>query len=128
MKEFKEKLIGNAQMKVENSDTAISVGSGSLPVLGTPIMIALMEKATCKACESLLESGETTVGTQINIVHKRPSAVGEIITAQAVLEQVSDRRLTFSLTAKNGNGDEIGKGTIERFLVNDEEFMKRVNR
>ncbi len=126
MKEFEHELKGEAMILVNSAYTAIAARSGSLEVLGTPFMIALMEKATCSACESLLDEGETTVGTAINITHDKASGLGELIKATATLKAVEGRKLTFDVIATDSKEDIIGKGTITRFVVNGERFMSKV--
>lgn len=126
MKEFEHELKGEAMILVNSAYTAIAARSGSLEVLGTPYMIALMEKATCSACESLLDEGETTVGTAINITHDKASRLGELIKATATLKAVDGRKLTFDVIATDSKEDIIGKGTITRFVVNGERFMSKV--
>lgn len=126
MKEFKHELKGEAMILVNSAYTAIAARSGSLEVLGTPYMIALMEKATCSACESLLDEGETTVGTAINVTHDKASGLGELIKASATLKAVDGRKLTFDVIATDSKEDIIGKGTITRFVVNGERFMSKV--
>lgn len=126
MKEFEHELKGEAMILVNSVYTAIAARSGSLEVLGTPFMIALMEKATCSACESLLDEGETTVGTAINITHDKASGLGELIKASATLKAVDGRKLTFDVIATDSKEDIIGKGTITRFVVNGERFMSKV--
>lgn len=126
MKEFEHELKGEAMILVNSAYTAIAARSGSLGVLGTPYMIALMEKATCSACESLLDEGETTVGTAINITHDKASGLGELIKASATLKAVEGRKLTFDVIATDSKEDIIGKGTITRFVVNGERFMSKV--
>lgn len=126
MKEFEHELKGEAMILVNSAYTAIAARSGSLEVFGTPFMIALMEKATCSACESLLDEGETTVGTAINITHDKASGLGELIKASATLKAVDGRKLTFDVIATDSKEDIIGKGTITRFVVNGERFMSKV--
>lgn len=126
MKEFEHELKGEAMILVNSAYTAIAARSGSLEVLGTPYMIALMEKATCSACESLLDEGETTVGTAINITHDKASGLGELIKATATLKTVDGRKLNFDVIATDSKEDIIGKGTITRFVVNGERFMSKV--
>lgn len=111
---------------VNSTNTAIAAQSGSLQVFGTPFMIALMEKATCNAVADLLEDGETTVGTNIDISHSKASGLGEVITATAILSEIDGRKLTFDVVAKEADGSVIGRGVIERFVVNSEKFMKKV--
>lgn len=127
MKNFTEKLKATVTTKVSDNNTAKAVKSGSLDVFATPMMVALMEEATCLAVAPLLDEGETTVGTSINVSHDKASGIGREITASATLESVDGRKLTFSVCATDDSNDVIGKGTIERFVVLEEKFMARVN-
>ncbi len=127
MKEFRGEFKGEALTVVNQTNTASAVGSGSLPVFATPMMLALMEQATCEACIDLLDDGETTVGTKVEITHDKASGLSTAITAYATLDEVDGRRLVFSVCAKDENGNVIGKGKIERFVVLCDKFMKRVN-
>lgn len=106
--------------------TAEAAGSGSLPVLGTPFLIALMEKATCNAVFDFLEEDETTVGTSIEISHSKASGIGTVVCAKAVITACSGRKIVFEVTAKDSDGEIIGNGKIERFVVNKDRFMQRV--
>lgn len=126
MKQFTKPLQAQAMVLVNSENTAISAQSGTLEVLGTPFMIALMEKATCTACESLLDEGETTVGISVNISHDKASGIGTLVSAQATLCEVDGRKLTFEVIAKDDKQSIIGKGTIERFVVNSERFMSKM--
>ena len=83
---MKEIIIGSsaeATTIVNPTNTAITAGSGTLPVLGTPFMIALMEKATCNAVFDFLEEDETTVGTGVNISHSKASGIGTVISSKS---------------------------------------------
>ena len=98
MKEFHGEYNGEALATVNSTNTAAAVGSGSLPVFATPMMLALMEEATCEAASAILDDGETTVGIKVEITHDKASAMG------ATFRQVQSlRRLTadvlFSLSA-----------------------------
>lgn len=126
MKEIITGASAEAITIVNSTNTAIAAGSGSLPVFGTPYMIALMEKATCDAVCDILEDNESTVGTKINISHSRASGTGDVITAKAVLTSADGRKLTFDVTASDDKNNIIGSGTIERFIVNSGKFMKKV--
>lgn len=125
MKTVQHDVQGEAITIVNTTNTAIAAESGSMPVFGSPFMIALMEKATCEAAAELLEDGETTVGTAMNIIHCKASVIGDIITACAHLTETDGRKLIFDVTAKDGQGQQIGSGTIERFVVNAEKFLRK---
>lgn len=126
MKEIQLNAEASVSLEVTDDNTAVAAGSGSLRVLGTPFMIALMEKATCNAVHEFLEFGETTVGTCISVSHDKASGVGEIVTAFAKITAAEGRRITFSVYAENESGDVIGKGVIERFVVKSEKFLSKV--
>lgn len=126
MKEIQLNAEASLSLEVTDDNTAVAAGSGSLRVLGTPFMIALMEKATCNAVHEFLEFGETTVGTCISVSHDKASGVGEIVTAFAKITAAEGRKITFSVYAENESGDVIGKGVIERFVVKSEKFLSKV--
>lgn len=110
---------------VTENDTAEIVGSGTLPVFATPMMVALMENAAMKAAEQLLQEGESTVGSELNIKHLRPTAIGEEVSATATLIAQEGRKLTFTVVATDKNGT-IGEGTHIRYIVNIEKFMSKL--
>lgn len=126
MKEIQLNAEASVSLEVTDDNTAVAAGSGSLRVLGTPFMIALMEKATCNAVHEFLEFGETTVGTCISVSHDKASGVGEIVTAFAKITAAEGRKITFSVYAENESGDVISKGVIERFVVKSEKFLSKV--
>lgn len=126
MKEFISGLKGEACVTVSSENTAKAVKSGCLDVFATPMLLALLEEATCICCAPMLDEGETTVGIKVCVSHDKASKIGEVISAQAVLESAEGRKLIFTVSAKDSKGDIIGKGTIERFVVTEEKFMKRV--
>jgi predicted thioesterase len=113
--------------KVDESNTALAVGSGNLPVFATPMMIALMEKAACAVLSDALSDGETSVGTMINAAHLAASPIGATITATATITAVFGRKIIFQVTASDNKG-EIGNGTHERFVVDSERFLERAEK
>lgn len=115
---------GKAEVKVDDTNTAVTMGSGSLKVFATPAMIALIEKAACKALEGQLDDGQTTVGTKLDVAHIAATPVGMNVTAEAVLTEIDNRRLVFEVVARDEK-DIIGKGSPERFIVNAEKFTAK---
>ena len=122
---MKEGLSFTAKMRVTPEVTAEYIGSGDLAVLATPAMCALMENATMMAVASHLDEGQTTVGTMLNIEHLRATKVGKEITATAVLTEINGRELKFNIAARDEVGM-IGEGTHNRFIVNREKFMSKL--
>jgi len=119
--------IGTASVIVNDSKTAHAVGSGSLNVFATPMMIALMEKAACECLAEGLEAGETSVGTEINVSHTAASPIGAEIIATAIIEYIFGRRLEFTVVASDGER-EIGSGKHTRMIVDAEKFMGRIQK
>lgn len=111
---------------VTPKNTADTVGSGDLPVYATPSMAALMEKAAKTAASGLLGEGETTVGSELNIKHLRPSVTGATVTATATLTAQEGRKLSFDVEASDEKGV-IGSGNHIRYIVNIEKFMAKAN-
>ena len=118
-------LTHTSTLTVEERHLAARVGSGDLEVLATPVMMSLMENAAMEAVKDALDEGATTVGGFISASHLKPTALGRTITATAVLESVEGRKLTFRVTAQDGDGL-IGEGTHIRFVVDRRKFMSKL--
>jgi fluoroacetyl-CoA thioesterase len=110
--------------EVSDADTATALGSGDVPVLATPRLVAWMEAATVAATLPFLETGQTSVGTAVRIDHLRATAVGGTVevTAQP-LGDAARRRLTFSVSAVDGSGHTIAAGEIDRAIVERARFL-----
>ena len=121
-----ENKIFTLHKTVTEADTAACVGSGSLPVLATPVLIAWMEAAACSCCGELLEEGTTSVGTEMNMRHTAASPAGMKVTVTAELTAVEGRMLSFRVMAEDAAGP-IGEGTHTRAIVRSERFMEKTN-
>ena len=124
MKEINTGITGKSQLKVSEKELAVNVGSGSLEVFATPVMVMLMEKAACDCVAEYMENDETTVGTELNVKHVSASPVNSDITAEAELTEVNGREFTFTVKAYD-NAGLIGEGTHKRFLVFGEKFTAK---
>ena len=120
-------LTGSASVAASTANSAATMKSGSLAVFATPAMCALMEEAACAAVNAKLEAGSGTVGISLNITHDRATKLGDTVTATATLTAVDGRKLTFEVQAEDSKGV-IGKGSHERFVINNEKFMAKVNK
>ncbi|MGJ9421103.1 thioesterase family protein [Aeromicrobium sp. CF3.5] len=109
---------------VSPTDTARAVGSGDLDVLGTPVLLAWCEAATCAALD--LAPDQTSVGTRVEIAHVAASAIGAEVSATAEVEHLDERRARFTVTAIDGSGTEVARGIIERAIVDRERFLSRL--
>lgn len=122
-------LSATSTFTVTEADTALAVGSGSLPVLGTPRLLAWCENVTCAAIEPALSAGATSVGTRIALEHSGASPVGQQVEVTASASYVDGRLHRFTVAARNlspGAGKVVGTGEITRVVVDAERFMSRV--
>ncbi len=110
---------------VTDADTAEALGSGDLPVLGTPRLLAWLEAATCAAVEGRLD-GATSVGTRVGLEHLAASAVGETVRVTATLTHRDGRLLRFAAEATDGRGRLVGQGEVTRVAVDPERFLARL--
>jgi fluoroacetyl-CoA thioesterase len=117
---------GGIREVVTDADTAVALGSGGLPVLATPRLLAWCEAATCRALDGRLPAGSSSVGTSVRLEHLAPSAVGEQLTVVALVATVDGRRIGFDVEATDAAGTVVGRGTVERVVVDDERFLARL--
>jgi predicted thioesterase len=124
---FAPGLTARVELTVTDTDTALAVGSGDVPVLGTPRVLALAEAATVAATATRLPSGSTTVGTRVELEHRAATPVGRTVAARAELVKVDGRRLTFEVIVTDGN-EVVATGRVERALVDRQRFVERAVR
>jgi fluoroacetyl-CoA thioesterase len=120
-------LRAEVRIVVAESDTASAIGSGDVPVLATPRLLALAEAATVAAVQEHLDPGTTSVGTRVVLEHTAASPIGAEVTAIAQLTEVDQRRLVFNVEAVEGDKT-IGAARVERFIVDREKFLGRLAR
>jgi len=122
-----ETLIGTTHavtITVGDSDLAMHVGSGDLPVLATPRMAALMEQAAAELIADALGEGITSVGTQLSITHTAPTLPGASVTAEATLTATDGRTFTYTVRAFDAVGT-VGEGTHTRVSVKADRFLEK---
>jgi predicted thioesterase len=117
-------LTGEARRRVEATDTATALGSGSEAVFATPAMVALMEEAAVAAVARHLGVEETTVGVQLEVRHVAATPVGMEVWSSATLIDVEGRHLTFEVAAYD-EVEQIGTGTHRRAVVDRARFLAR---
>jgi fluoroacetyl-CoA thioesterase len=117
---------GEALLTVTDADTATSLRSGEVTVLGTPRVVALCEEATLNALAGHLADGDTSVGARVELSHLAPVAVGTQVRAVATLERTEGRRLVFSVSVSDACGL-VAAGRITRIVVNKTAFLERVH-
>jgi fluoroacetyl-CoA thioesterase len=117
-------LVGVAKLEVTDDDTAVAMHSGDVAVLATPRVVALAEEAACAAMVGHLVKGTTTVGMRIQLDHLSPSAIGSHVRAEATLETVEGRRLTFKVSVEDERGL-IAAGKVTRVVVEVDRFLEK---
>jgi fluoroacetyl-CoA thioesterase len=111
---------------VTASDTAEALGSGSLPVLATPRLLAWCEAVTCAAIDPTLAAGTTSVGTRAELEHRAASGVGTDVTVNAAASYVDGRLHRFTVVAHHQDGKVVATGEITRLVVDAAKFLGRL--
>lgn len=117
-------LVGTAETMVTLSQTAQALGSGLLPVYGTPSLVALLEQAAVNALVPHLATGMTSVGLRVHVQHMAPTPVGMAVRATATLVAVDGRRLSFHVSAYD-DVEQVADGSHERVIVDEARFVAR---
>jgi predicted thioesterase len=117
-------LTARVELTVTDADTAQAMGSGDVPVLGTPRVLALAEAATVAATATRMATGMTTVGVRVELDHRAATPVGRTVVAQARLAKVDGRRLLFEVSVTDG-AQVVAEGRVERLLVDRQRFVAR---
>ncbi|GIG64616.1 thioesterase family protein [Phytomonospora endophytica] len=112
------------ELIVTEADTAQALGSGDVPVLGTPRVVALAEAACVAVTVGRLAPGRTTVGTRVDLAHLAPTPVGGRVWATARVVSAEERRLVFSVRVSDGVAV-VAEGTVERVVVDRERFVRK---
>lgn len=125
-------LVAALTFTVTDDDTAAALGSGSLPVLGTPRLLAWCEAATCTAIEPALTAGATSVGTRVALEHLGASAVGQRLAVEATAAYADGRLHRFTVSARHLGPDGppgklVGSGEVTRVIVDAERFVARLD-
>lgn len=102
--------------------TALALGSGDVPVLATPALLALVERAAVLATAGRMAGGQTSVGASVSLEHLAATPVDAAVTATATLESVEGRRLTFGFEVRDPGGL-VARGTHLRVVVDLQRFV-----
>ena len=117
---------GQKETIVTKQNTAAGIGSGSLEVFSTPIMILLMEESCFMSISAKLDEGFTTVGISVDVKHLSATPLGMKVEIKSELIKIDGRALTFKVEAYDEKGL-IGEGIHERFIVNNEKFQAKTD-
>jgi len=120
------------EFAVTEADTAAALGSGDLPVLGTPRLLAWCEAATCAVLMPGLPPGRTSVGTRVRLDHVRATPVGAVVRVTATTAYVDGRLVRFEVVAEQLGAAPaqdvtvVGHGEITRVVVDGDRFLSRL--
>lgn len=113
---------------VGDADTAVALGSGDLPVLGTPRLLAWAEEATCAALAADVPAGRTSVGTRVQLEHVGASPVGAEVRVTATVAYVDGRLVRFEVVAEHTADEKVvGHGEVTRVVVDRDRFLARLS-
>ncbi|HVC14982.1 MAG TPA: hotdog domain-containing protein [Acidimicrobiales bacterium] len=121
-------LSASVALTVTAADTAMSLGSGDVPVLATPRLVALCEEASFRALDGLLGPGRTSVASRVQFDHLVPVPVGSVVKAEATLEKVEGRRLVFTVSVALAAHDRaalVAAGRLTRVVVQRSAFLAK---
>ncbi len=113
-------------MTVTDRDTAVALRSGDVDVLANSRVVGLAEEAAVQAVQGELADGTTTVGFRVQLDHLAPIVVGATVRAEARLESVEGRRLTFRVTVSDSHGL-VAAGRLTRVVVDRERFLEKAS-
>jgi fluoroacetyl-CoA thioesterase len=119
-------LAAAVELVVSEGDTALALRTGDVPVLATPRVVTLAEEASVMAIEGELAEGSTSVGYRVQLDHLAPTAVGGKVRAEATLESIEGRRLTFRVSVNDGHGL-VAAGRITRVIVERSRFIEKAS-
>lgn len=115
------------RLNVDEEHTAASIGSGDVPVLGTPMVLTLAEGACVDAICNDLPPGQTSVGSWAEVEHLSPVPVGSEVTAEATLRGHHGTRLEFVVLIRS-HDEVVAKVRHRRVLVDRDRFMKKLDK
>ena len=114
------------EMKVDETKSAVSAGSGTLLVFGTPFVAALMEQTAEESVRPYLEHGQATVGTKLVLNHTAATPMNRTVSCESELVAIDRRRLVFRVIVCDEAG-QVADAEHERFIVDEEKFMAKAN-
>ena len=125
LEELKVGMTNKFEKTVSEDDTAKQLGSGTIEVFSTPMMVAMMECAAKDVVQPFLEEGFSTVGISLNIKHMAATKINKKVWAIAELVEIDRKRLVFKIDAFDED-KKIGEGTHERFIIQNSKFIEKL--
>jgi fluoroacetyl-CoA thioesterase len=126
MKAIPNGVQGEYVHRVESAHLANRFKDSILPpVFSTPYLILIMENAALNAVRQYLETGESAVGTRVDVRHLVATPVGRQVVGHAEVTGTEGRKIFFRVWAMDGE-EEIGTGTHERTVVDVSRIVARM--
>ena len=122
--EFTPGLSARVELTVTEADTAQYLGSGDVPVLATPRVLALAEAATVAATARQMPGGVTTVGVRAEVEHRAATPIGRRVHAVATLAKVDGRKLLFEVVVREGEAV-VAEVRVERMILDRQRFIAK---
>lgn len=125
MADFRLGATRQDSITVGDEEAITFLGPAGPRVLATPRMIGFMERTCRDLALPMLDPGHDTVGTHVNVYHRKAAPMGATVVFHAELTAVHKRRLQFSVKALMGEII-IGEGTHERAIIEVRQFGEKV--
>lgn len=115
-------------IEVTSALTAVAYGSGDVPVLATPAVLALAEGACVAAVADHLDAGQTSVGTVVELEHTRATPVGGTVRVEATLIGRDGQQLAFEVVVREDDehGQVVATVRHRRAVVDRQRFLDRL--
>lgn len=97
---------------------AVTAEESYPPVLATPAMVALLERACAKLLVPLLKLNQLSVGAVVNVSHIAPTALNELVRAEATFQNKEGHLYWFDVVISDASGV-VGKGRHARAIVSE---------
>ncbi|MHB8863182.1 MAG: thioesterase family protein [Pirellulaceae bacterium] len=118
---------GQVRFTVADEHTITIADDPQLAVLSTPSLIWFLEHAARDALAPLLEAGETSVGTQVDVEHLAATPIGHAIACIAKVIHVEGAAVTFQVSASDQR-EVIARGVHKRRVVRCQRFNEYVRK
>ena len=122
---YTQEIIVDESLIVPQVSTKFTGFADMPPVFATAYMLGFVEWTCVEALHPYLEPQQRTVGIHVNLNHNAATPVGMKVTAEVTLTHIEGKKLTFAVICRD-EVDVICEGTHERFIIDHEKFLTRV--
>lgn len=115
----------NFSLVVEEKHTAVRIGSGTLRVLASPVMITYMEIVSRQLLDKHIPKGYSSVGIHVDVHHLAPSPIDANLSVICEVVGVDGIKVTFKVLAMDEQ-EKVGEGYHKRVVIDVDRFLRRV--